>query len=143
MSVEPEDHLHKTRRVIVKSFVFVAEAKAKQDLLFHCYAFVSPRRHLLCMPPKYPPAPPPPPWRSRSPLARKEDSFVAAYHRDVQRQRGGRQAKASTRGIHRRILQCLRERLERVLQVITFASHIQVYQARQGSHRLIGGIEFH
>lgn len=55
--------------------------------------------------------------RSRSPLTRTEDSLFEAHTRNVGTRRGGRQARARTRGIHRRLLQALRERILTFLQL--------------------------
>ena len=82
--------------------------------------------------PRSPPGPPPSRRsRSRSPWTRREEGLTAAFQRNLLRRRGGRASRATTRGIHRGILQVLRERIVLILQylVVGTSSH-QIYSSR-------------
>ena len=68
--------------------------------------------------------------RSRSPLTRQEEGLVDAYRRDAATRRGGRQARARTRGIHRGLLGVLHERIQRVLERLWDRAHRRVYEDR-------------
>ena len=83
------------------------------------------------MRPRPPPFPPPSRRaRSRSPLSRQQGGLIDAYHRNCQTRRGGRQARARTRGIHRGILKVLKERILRLIAVLGSGPRVQVYNTR-------------
>ena len=68
---------------------------------------------------RQPPTPPPPRrQRSRSPLTRRREGLLDAHARNIQTRRGGRQARAGTRGIHRGLLQLLKEHVFRLLAIL-------------------------
>ena len=64
-------------------------------------------------------------------MTRREEGLTAAFQRNLPRRRGGRASRATTRGIHRGILQVLRERIVLILQylVVGTSSH-QIYSSR-------------
>ena len=64
-------------------------------------------------------------------MTRREEGLTAAFQRNLPRRRGGRASRATTRGIHRGILQVLRERIVFILQylVVGTSSH-QIYSSR-------------
>ena len=64
---------------------------------------------------RQPPDPPRPRGRSRSPLDSRQEGLLDAHQRNIGTRRGGRQARGRTRGIHRGILQVLKERILRVI----------------------------
>ena len=68
--------------------------------------------------------------RSRSPLTRQQEGLVHAFQRNVATRRGGRQARARTRGIHRGLLQVLHERILRVLEQLWDRAQRRVYEDR-------------
>ena len=68
--------------------------------------------------------------RSRSPLTRQQEGLVHAFQRNVATRRGGRQARARTRGIHRGLLQVLHERILRVLEQLWDRAQRQVHEDR-------------
>lgn len=84
--------------------------------------------------PPLPPGPPPRRSRSRSPLEERESHLLGIHRENVQRRRGGRQAKARTRGIHRNLLNIFKERILRLLTVLVAGSerapalHLRVRQ---------------
>lgn len=73
---------------------------------------------------RQPPTPPPPRrQRSRSPLTRRREGLLElldAHARNIQTRRGGRQARVRTRarGIHRGLLQLLKEHVFRLLAIL-------------------------